>query len=394
MNILVLAPLRAEADHALDDPWTRPIQFAAATFEQTMANVGPHVVLDHKTRQERHYRKLQDFADEKRPVGGAALLDDILNATEGNSNPDGIRITKALERAWRGLAFLCSHAHEGVSVFAMDAAHDTVGDVLEALARGGSSSDLIVVDHTITSSARDLERMLKWAELAEGLGAPIVCGGTPELVGMDDLAALAKSERRLRSSDDPRAVRFRSATAKDPMRWLSLALNGTANANAPHVLASLAMDAAAKTGWAAALGQIPLDADLEANATEDAAMEAAGAGLVLLHKGRVTAPVAYREPSRQGGAASPASLGLGDQLFLARVYQLVQELGGAIPAGTPSHVVTETALVALNDLFSDTNGPKPAYDVKASARGLEVTGRPRGFGGIALEEATLGAALG
>jgi hypothetical protein len=133
--------------------------------------------------------------------------------------------------------------------------------------------------------------------------------------------------------------------------------------------------------------------------SEDTVRDAARAGITLLTCGRnndtaflTHAPVLYRG----GGGNTPSSVTLPDQLFVGRFARAVQQVAAAIPTGTEPRAAEEVARIALHELFERAAPPGPEITTKVdAARGaLTVTVRPRRFAGIALEELTLGAALG
>ena len=466
-HVLVLAPLRADEEHATNDAWTAPVRFTRAEFDEAMMAVAPSVEIELGGQRVTHgFRAMKAFRPDvlmeqvsvlralragasnvPPPISSGkpqSLIDDILKA----SAPPPIDATleaivshdvvRRLERAWLGLKFLTEHAdkEKGVVIEAMDAHADNVDAVLEKLARRTDASpiDLIVVDHAIGSSQRDRDRLEKWAQLAEGLGAPLVANALPEVLGAESVAAIGKSQARLRSSDDPRATAFRAAAAKDVMRWVCLAMNGPL-ARAPHhgpvrktfgvtldekfvqvlgpayAVAALACESFAAKGWAlppaGVLKNMPVhlvdgaSIATESAANADSAREAAEAGIALVCSSAnedvavvPNAPTVYRAASTQGGAASPATHALGDQLFVARTASAIIQLAAAIPANTPETAAREVAKVALAELFGQT-AKQPDVDVKLTGNPpmLEVTLRPKGFGGVKLEEITLGAPL-
>ncbi|MBX3222272.1 MAG: type VI secretion system contractile sheath large subunit [Labilithrix sp.] len=488
-HVLVVAPLRAGDDHALDAPWAEPVRFERATFDEAMAAVAPAVAIDvpdpaaprgKPLRIDLRFPAMRAFrpdallsdqpflkvladhapAAPPKPIGGS-LVDDILSSM-GSQADDGAGAAtgadaalaavlghpevRSLERAWRGLHFLASRVdRDAVIVSALAASADEVDDALERVARGPDAAgiDLIVVDHALGSSRRDLDRLESWATRAEGIGAPLVANGLSELVGLDDLGALGRTQRRLQSSDDPRASAVRSVAARDVTRWIALALNGVvarprhagpvaraANVRLDegadlflgpaYLVASCAAASFERTGWPCAISgpahgvveSLPVhDVDdrgarvatpLEALASEEAASEAAAAGLILLASAvnRDVAVVAhartlYRGASTGGGASPAAAHGLADQLFIARVAKAIVQLAGAIPADTPDDAARDVARVALAELFGDApRRPEIEIALTGAPRCLEVTVRPRGFFGVRLEEATLGAPLG
>ncbi|MBX3231375.1 MAG: type VI secretion system contractile sheath large subunit [Labilithrix sp.] len=433
MNVLVLAPLRASADHAIDGAWKGPLRFEHATFDQTMSHHAPGVVVDlpnpaggKPVRVEHRFSSLASFHPEsiraengyvrslaleapQAPSAGSSLLDDILDgmgsreAKEENradaaasalaSHPE----VRAIERAWRGLHFLTASANEDVVITAFPAAADDVDAVLAELANA-AQLDLVVVDHIIDGSPRDLERLEGWARRAEAISTPVICGGVPALLGHDDLESLGRSQRRLRASDAPRASALRATAAQDAMRWIAIALNGSRAASAPELVAAACVASFVRTGWPCAItGPIAGTGPLEATVTEDVATEAAAAGVILLASTDGGAMIAeanvlHREASR-GGTSPAASLSLVDQLFLVRLGQTVTQLAASIPAGSDPAAAREAALVVLTELFAQGNGKKPTIDVAIAGRMLEVTVRARGFEEVRLDEATLGARL-
>ncbi|MBX3207555.1 MAG: type VI secretion system contractile sheath large subunit [Labilithrix sp.] len=488
-HVLVVAPLRAGDDHALDAPWAEPVRFERASFDEAMASVAPAVAIDvpdpasprgKPLRIELAFPAMRAFrpdalladvpflsglaanapAPPPKPIGGS-LVDDILSsmgspADDGAGASSGAAASlaavvghpevRSLERAWRGLHFLASRAdRDAVVVSALAASADEVDSALERAARRPDAAeiDLIVVDHALGSSRRDLDRLERWAARAEGIGAPLVASGLADLVGLDDLGALGRTQRRLQSSDDPRASAARSVAARDVTRWIALALNGAvarprhagpvaraANVvleegeelfvGPAYLVASRAVASFQQTGWPCALSgpshgvveSLPVrDLDdrgtrvatpLEALVSEEAAAEAAAAGLIVLASAvnRDVAVVAhartlYRGASPSGGASPPAAHGLADQLFVARLAKAIVQLAAAIPADTPDDAARDVARVALADLFGDApRRPELEIALSGAPRCLEVTVRPRGFFGVRLEEVTLGAPLG
>lgn len=436
MNVLVLAPLRASTDHAIDGAWRAPVRFEAGTFDQTMAHHAPGVVVDlpnpaggKPVRVEHRFSSIASFhpdsiraengyvrslASAPAPTtGGSSLLDDILDGMGAKQTPpaDAIAIALAshpevrtIERAWRGLEFLCSKANDQgtreVSVTAFPSHADDVDALLAELVKGSAGvHDLVVVDHVLDGSPRDLERLESWARHAEALAAPVLCGGVPALVGHDDLASLGRSQRRLRADGSPRASAFRAKAAQDAMRWIAIALNGSASASAPLIVAAACVASFVRTGWPCAItGTLEGMGTLEAAVAEDVAMEAAAAGIILLASASsgamiTEANVVYREGSR-GGTSPAASLSLVDQLFLVRLGRTITQLAASIPGGSDPAAAREAVLVVLTELFAQGSGKRPSIDVAIAGRTLEVTVRARGFEEVRLEEATLGARLG
>ncbi|MDB4997907.1 MAG: hypothetical protein JWM74_5339 [Myxococcaceae bacterium] len=488
-HVLVVTALLPRADHATSsghhEAFQDPIRFERATFDEAMALVGPELAIDVPDPAAPHgkpirvdvaFKAMRSFRPDAlledvallrelcaayvpppRARGGS-LVEDILSGMGPASALPTDRTAallgaivhhpeiRRLERAWRGLHFLASRADRDKVV--IDAVHAHAEDVeatLDRLARKTDldAFDLVVVDHTLGSSARDLARIESWASLAERIGVPLVTNGSPELVGEDDLAMLGRTQRRLRASDDPRAVAVRSLAAKDATRWIALAMNGAvarprhAGAvkrtnglifdeqeelvmGAAYLVATLACEAFAKTGWACALTGpahgivrgLPVrslddrgsevQTPLEALATDPTAAEAAAAGIILFASAAnkdvailTRASMLHSATSTSGGMAAAASLGLADQLFVARVAHAVVQLAAAIPGETPPAAACDVARLALADLFGVDAASRPSIDVTiaGSPPTLEVTVKPRGFFDVRLEEATLAARL-
>lgn len=466
-HVLVLAPLRADEEHATNDAWTAPVRFKNGEFDEAMMAVAPSIEIEIGGQRVGHgFRAMKAFRPDvmmeqvsvlRAQRAGASnvpppisagkpqsLVDDILNASAPPpldatleafvSHP----VVRGLERAWLGLKFLVerSDKEKGVVIEAIDAQADNVDAVLEKLARRTDAApiDLIVIDHAVGASQRDRDRLEKWASLAEGLGAPIVANALPEVLGAESVAAIGKSQARLRSSDDPKAAAFRALAAKDVMRWVCLAMNGPL-ARAPHrgpvrktfgvmldekfvqpmgpafAVAALACESFAAKGWplppAGVLKNMPVhmqggaNISTEAPANADSAREAAEAGIALLCSSANEdvvvvphAPAVHRAASTQGGAAAAATHSLGDQLFIARAANAIIQLASAIPASTPEGAARDVVRVALAELWGQT-AKQPEIDVKVGGAPamLEVTLRPKGFHGLKLEEITLGAPL-
>jgi type VI secretion system ImpB/VipA family protein len=368
------------------------------------------------------------------------LLDSILRHPE----------FRRLEATWRGLRLLVEHCDRksGVEVDVVCAGREAVADALRRLGEGDAERppvDLVVVDQRIEPVAADLGLLETWAGLAEALLAPIVLAGHPTLLGVDSLERLARSTSQLSASDDGRAVALRAVAAHESSRWVAIVLNdplvrpphtqATSRQQQPpfeedaddadaHVFASgayvvgaLCARSHARLRWPTAitgprdgaLGNLPVHTirdrgqeaavPLQAAPSEDAVREVAKAGLIVLTCAPNTDTVLLaRAPvmHRSAGGSGPTSATLGDQLFVGRFARAVQQVASAIPADTEPRAAEEVARIALHEMFQTAPPPGPEISAKVdAARGaLTVTVRPRRFAGIALEELTLGAALG
>jgi hypothetical protein len=396
------------------------------------------------------------------PSGGS-LIDDILagmatsspaatgaqRTTEGSTKGALLASILAhpevrrLERVWRGLKFLVDRgASRGVTVEIVAARADAVETALERRAR--EPVDLFVVDHEVGARASDLDRAERWARIAESALAPLLTNASPEILGFDDLAQLARTNRRVRSLDEPRAVPFRALTEKDSTRWLLLAMNGVLlrdayspetarldgisfaekeplRGGAAWAITVAAARAFAGCGWACALNEpeyrtlsgmpvhlandrgAPVSLSAESLMSPDVAAEAAAAGVTVLASARdrdaVVVPFAqmvFRGPVGREGVRGAAELTLADQLFVARVVPMVTEVAGIIPRDADPDAVIDTAQIALLSLFASEGARAPRVEAALRSNGtqLEVVFRPGGFRGVTLPEITLSAPLG
>ena len=386
-------------------------------------------------------------AKEKIERAFARILQDILHHPQ----------VRRLEQSWRGLKLLvdrCDH-RAGVEVDVLSTDVDGVEATLVRLAsRKGEESqrapvDLLLVDHEVRPTAAELERLERWATIAEAMRAPMIVNGGPTLLGLDDLGALASAKKRLASFEEPRALAVRNIASRDAMRWVTIAINGVVArlpyttqaarvkdlpfaedaadrasivfAGAGWVVAALAAASYVRIGWPTQMAgprhgifeNLPVyevkeqagtyALPLEALANTDAQAEVARAGMTLLscapnHDAAILAraPVLYRGKSVAAGDA-PAEIALGDQLFAARVANAVEQLAAAIPDATPPAAISDVARVTMAELFSIASAPRaPEVSVRVDGakKALEVTVRPHGFASVELEELTFSAPLG
>jgi type VI secretion system protein ImpC len=366
------------------------------------------------------------------------LLDSILRHPE----------VRRLESAWRGLRLLVEHCDRkaGLEIDVVSAGRDAVTAALQRLGEADverAAIDLVVIDQPITALAIDLAYLDEWAGLAGTLLAPLVVAGHPSLLGLDSLEQVARSTSALSASDDGRAIALRSVAAREASRWVAIVLNqplvraaytpassrlqqppyqedasdldAQVFASGGYVVAALCARSHARLRWPTAitgardgvLGNLPVHtvrdrgeeaaAPLQVVPAEDAVREVARAGLILLTCAPNTdAAVLSRAPMLHRGAAGrgPATGTLGDQLFVGRFARAVQQVAAAIPAGTPPRAAEEVARIALSEMFDLAAPAGPEVATRVERDTLTVTVRPRRFAGIALEELTLGAALG
>jgi type VI secretion system ImpB/VipA family protein len=366
------------------------------------------------------------------------LLDSILHHPE----------VRRLESSWRGLRLLVDHSDRkaGIEVDIVSAGREAVTDALKRLGEADgerAAIDLILIDQHVEPVAVDLAALEKWAGLASTLLAPIVLGGHPTMLGVESLELVARSTSALSASDDGRAVAVRSVAAREASRWVALVLNDPlvrapytqassrlqqppyeedaadpdahVFTNGAYVVAALCARSHARLHWPTAitgardgiLGNLPVHTvrdrgqeaavPLQVVPSEDAVREVARAGLTMLTCAPNTdAAVLTRAPvlHRSGAGNGPAGSTLGDQLFVGRFARAVQQVAAAIPAGTEPRAAEEVARIALSEMFDFAAPAGPEVTTQVERDALTVTVRPRRFAGIALEELTLGAALG
>ncbi|MCA9626099.1 MAG: type VI secretion system contractile sheath large subunit [Myxococcales bacterium] len=364
--------------------------------------------------------------------------------------------TQRLESTWRGLWLLLENANTGAGVeidlLPVCEGADKITEALTILARREgiheaerAPVDLVVIDAQVGSSQAELKALEAWSVVAEVLRAPLVTGGTHELVGVDQLEDLAYTERRHTNSTDPRAVAARAVAGRDSARWACVALNrvlvraaytnetsrskeipfgqdpkgkGHVFAGAYWVIASRCADSYVRTGLGTAMtgGSDGLLSGLPVHEIEDrgehaaipvevfisseAQAELARAGITSLGCARNRdmailshATMFYREPSKTGGDAANASSSLADQLFVGRFSHAVEMVAAAIPTHAAPNAAADVARIALDDFFKNPPPVGPEIDAKVKDGLLEVTVRPRRFAGITLQEVTLAAPL-
>ena len=364
---------------------------------------------------------------------------------------------RSLERTWRGLKLLVDRAdfRAGVEIGVVAAGVDEVEAALVRVGerRGEEAQrapiDLLVIDHEVRPTPAELDRMERWATIAEAMRAPVVVNGAAALLGVDDLEALGKSKKRLTQHDDPRARALRAIASRDASRWLSIAINrvlvrlpysastsrvrdlsfaedardASAHvfAGAVYAVASLAAASYVRVGWPCAMvgprngvlenlpvrevkeaaGEYALP--LEALISTEAQAEVARCGVTALscapnHDAAILshAPMLYRGPALAAGDAA-AQMTLPDQLFAARVSHAVEQLAAAIPRDTASATVRDVTRIGLAELFavgSAPRAPEVSVQVDEPRHSIEVTVKPHGFVGVDLEELTFAAELG
>jgi type VI secretion system ImpC/EvpB family protein/type VI secretion system ImpB/VipA family protein len=418
-----------------------PVEGADLAPEPTRSDVSRVVeAVARSARPARAPRAIVGSAPQRLEQAFRNLLEAILHHPE----------VRRLEATWRGLRLLVENCDRraGIEVDVVNAARPAVVDALKRLQEPDPERppvDLVIVDQRFTSVAVDLVLLEQWAGLAGTLLAPLVVAGHPSMLGADSLEDVARSTSALSTSDDPRAVLLRASAAHEAARWTAIVVNDTlvrtaytpATArqeqppfeedptdeaslvftNGAYVIGAVCARSHARLHWPTAItgprdgviGNLPVHTirdrgqeaaiPLEVVPTEDAIREAARAGLTLLACGANSdAAIVARAPvlHRGSGGQAAATTTLADQLFVGRFGRAVQQVASAIPLGTEARAAEEVARIALAELFdrAPPAGPEIVARVDAARGALTVTVRPRRFAGVALEEITLGAALG
>lgn len=346
---------------------------------------------------------------------------------------------RRLERVWRSIALLREHAGDAVVVdlvaIAPHASAEALAAVAEHAEATGEAVDLVVLDQCIDTTPTDVERLQACAEQAERMHAPLIASTVATALGAEDLASLARSQRRLGSPGDARSVPLHAFMARDVARWVCLALNGPllrgpyqttvsgvrfaqrgdgfVHALPAFGVAALVAAAFSRDAWPAphdgprhgmlANLAVRQEGDALASALEhpmalEAQKAAARAGIAVFGgaEGRDQAilafvPMAFRGAALATGGDPAAPLTLSDQLLIGRVASLLDGLAREIPKGTAGSVVQEVALSILASAFPEGDRPP----VSAASDGGTVTVRvdARGWRGVTIGDLELSAPL-
>jgi hypothetical protein len=387
-RVLVLGKLLPHADYNLSPAWTTPRRFAKASFASDKAALG--------------------IAHTLGTPGPSApsLVADILSSMDDNApavTPTAHAELPRLSRVWAGLSFLVERAHETASVWALDADADDLAEVAErVLATNPDAFDVIVVDHEFAATPRDLAGIEALAQVGERNAVPVIAGGSAALLGFDDLEALAATSRVLADHEEPRASALRNLAAREPTRFIALALGGVHACSAPFALGALVLGNHANTGWGSGLAVIAhgdVKSALSPQMPRATAQDAGKAGLVALcstPNGSLlaeSATVLFRGPKNAAGRSAAAQLTLDDQLFVSRLSKTVQDVARALRTATDSSAARDVARIAFAELFEGAH-VAPAVHVALADGVLEVTVQPNGFLGVKLPEVSLAARVG
>lgn len=343
---------------------------------------------------------------------------------------------RRLERVWRSLRLLVDHANQadGVEVHVLPVVEGAVAASLDALVESDSKNfDVIVLDHVLEPSARDLDYAKHVATVGEALYAPVLLSASPALVGASDLTAIGRTSSSLWSADDPRSVATRNVAHDDAMRFLFAAINGPLvrgpwNAESSYLrsvpfsepqdedsswiaalpafaLAALVARSHGARGWPAIAESQTLEdvvvrqvdgngpaIGLEALVSDGAARELAKAGIIAFGGAinrdsvHVRGTTSMHRP--RAAAAKPAEGTLTDALFLGRLVRALDELTAAIPSGTEPDKIGDIATLIVNEMFAGAH-PRPQIHATADAARIELRVLPRGFAGVTLQEVSL-----
>ncbi|RLB62775.1 MAG: hypothetical protein DRI90_08300 [Deltaproteobacteria bacterium] len=318
-----------------------------------------------------------------------------------------------------------------------------------------------VVDTLVEGDAASLAQWRQLAEVCEASCVPCLANATPSLLGQSDLDGIDRLDNKQGLFDTPQQVPWRSEAARPATLWSSLALNRVLVRSAYDkrtsrvreatveelpaddgatiwmqpcwAVASLIMRSFAKTGWpcnitgardTGIIEDLPVrEVPLGYEGSEHAAIptevffstetqRALGRiGILALASQPnsdaaylLSAATAYVPPPKRTqdyDTAEPEMrlprAPLGDQLFVARVVQFLQALGGRLATDSDPGEVKQVLEAALGELFdvAPPSGPEISVDVTSSPSGLSasVTVRPRRFLGVQMEEITLGVPL-
>jgi type VI secretion system ImpB/VipA family protein len=356
---------------------------------------------------------------------------------------------RRLERAWRGLRLLveASDSRAGVEIDVVVAQKGAVEDAIRSFAEPTGAQaqrapvDVFLVDHDVDASLEGTTLLSAWAAAARDMHAPIVVNGDVSILGLTAMDELPKASRRLAGYDDPRPADAKAAGANEATRWATVAMNGpmlraaytpstsrlreipfaeAAKDRKSHVFGGAAMaigvlcaKSYAKTGWPCAIvgpvdgivENLPVheieDAGhtaaipLEVICGDDVVKEAARAGVALFTCApNHDAAVLARAPMFHKKGQPAPTVTLGDQLFVGRFANAVQQVAAAIPSDVPAKAGAEAAEIALAELFANVGHAAPEVRARINGGRLEVTVRPRRFAGVSIEEFGLAAPLG
>lgn len=314
-----------------------------------------------------------------------------------------------------------------------------------------------IVDVTITGTSASLAQLEDIARVAEAQTVPVVVNASHTLLGLDRLGDLERLDNKMALFSTPDQVRWQSTAQKPPMRWVTMAMNGILARAAYDKATSRVREAVIKeepadegamvwiapaygvgalitqsfreTSWpcrivgarsGGTLGNLTVhevrghvdDAEAVAIPTQafvstDSQRELSKAGVLLLASAPnsdavyvLSAPTAYVPPPKRtydSASTEPEArldrVSLVDQLFVARVVQLLRVISGRLPGNVAPSDAKSVVERSLWSLFEDAKPGSLEIAVNAQATsdgtGVAVAIRPRRFLGVTLEEFSL-----
>jgi type VI secretion system protein ImpC len=348
-----------------------------------------------------------------------------------------------------------------VSARAEDAAA-ALDRVLKAIASTGAPVSAAIVDVTVDGTAASFARLESIAAVAEAHTAPVLVNGAPSLLGVGAVAELLRLDVKAARWSAKEGAPWRATAQKPSLRWVTIGLNpalgrpaydkstsrvreanvkelpddaGSAVWIAPaYLLGALIAQSFRETGWpcrisggkAGTLGDLPVrevkvddDSDVgvaiptEAFLSTDTQRELARVGVLALASAPnsdaiyvQSAPTAYVQPDKRSYDSATTepeerlpAISLGDQLFVARVAQLLRALCGKLPSNSDPGEVEPVVEGALWALFEGKVAPGTLdLTVKVASRGGETVAsvvlKPRRFLGVTVDEVALAMPLG
>lgn len=402
------------------------------------------------------FRPAEALARVDRAIG--AQIGAILQHPEVRRLEEGLRGLRFLAERTQGHDGI---RLEVVSARAEDAAA-ALDRAIKASAATGAPVTAAIVDVTVDGTAAGFSRLEALAEVAEAHTAPVLVNGAPSLLGVGAIAELERLDLKAARFSAKEGAPWRAAASKPSLRWVSIALNpalgrpaydkstsrvreanikelpddaGSAVWIAPaYLLGALIAQSFRESGWpcritggkAGTLGDLPVrevkvddESEVgvaiptEAFLSTDTQRELARAGVLALASAPnsdavyvQSAPTAYVQPGKRtydSATTEPEerlpAVSLGDQLFVARLAQLLRALCGKLPSNSDPGEVQPVVEGAIWALFEGKVAPGTLdLTVTAEARGGETVAsvvlRPRRFLGVTMDEVALAMPLG
>lgn len=318
-----------------------------------------------------------------------------------------------------------------------------------------------VVDVEIGSDAPSLACLRAVADVAEANTVPVITNAGAGLFGHDDLTAIDRLDNKVALFEAPERAPWRAEANRPAMLWVAMAMNRVLGRQAYDkrtsrireaaiteepadpgratvwlspcwATATLAMKSFDKYGWPCRITGAPDGGIIEDLPVHDYQVRGTGESVAIPTEvffstetqkalGRLgvlalasqpnndsayllSAATAYVPPPKRtmdgdtsDGPPRYPQAPLVDQLFVARLAQFLQALGGKIGSGGSPGDVENVLRAAVGELFEVAPPPGPEIDIDVSASDgrlhAAVTVRPRRFLGVSMEEITLGVPL-